>query len=54
MAVDVYPFSDDKAILFIYGRQSEYTAIPPEIRILRDVTDDPEYKNRALASSQRL
>lgn len=54
MAVDVYPFSDDRAILFIYGRQSEYTAIPPEIRILRDVTDDPEYKNRALASSQRL
>lgn len=54
MAVDIYPFSDDKAILFIYGRQSEYTAIPPEIKILRDVTNDLEYKNRALASSQRL
>lgn len=54
MAVDVYPFSDDKAILFIYGRQSEYTAIPPEIKILRDVTGDPEYKNRSLAMAQKL
>lgn len=54
MQVDVYPFSDDKAVLFIYGKQSDYTEIPPEIKILRDVTNDEEYKNRMLAKTQML
>lgn len=54
MAVDVYPFSEDRAILFIYGKQSEYTPIPPEIKIIRDVTGDAEYKNRVLAKNQKL
>ena len=52
MELDVYPFSKDRAILFVYG--SEPFALPPEIEVLQDVTGDPAYKNRALAETQRL
>ena len=52
MELDVYPFSSDKAILFAYGADSG--RLPPEIKILKDVTGEAEYKNRALAGSQRL
>ena len=52
MELDVYPFSSDKAILFAYG--ADTGCLPPEIEILRDVTGETEYKNRALAGSQRL
>lgn len=52
MELDVYPFSSDKAILFAYG--ADTGRLPPEIEILRDVTGEAEYKNRALAGSQRL
>ena len=50
--LDVYPFSSDKAILFAYG--ADTGRLPPEIKILKDVTREAEYKNRALAGSQRL
>jgi hypothetical protein len=30
------------------------TALPDRVGILRDVTGDPEYKNKHLASVQRL
>ena len=52
MELDVYPFSRDRAILFVYG--AEPFELPPEIRVIREVTGDPAYKNRALAASQRL
>lgn len=52
MELDVYPFCSDKAILFAYG--SDTGRLPPEIKILKDVTREAEYKNRALAGSQRL
>ena len=52
MELDVYPFSKDRAVLFVYGQ--EPFRLPPEIEVLRDVTGDPTYKNRALASTQRL
>ena len=52
MEIDVYPFSDERAILFVYG--AEPFELPPEIRVIREVTGDPAYKNRALAASQRL
>ena len=52
MALDVYPFSKDRAILFVYGAGP--FELPPEIEVLRDVTGDPEYKNRALAEKQAL
>lgn len=54
MEIDVYPFSNDKAILFIYGPSSQYTAIPPEVSIIEEVTGLEEYKNRALANRQKL
>ena len=49
--LDVYPFSEDRAVLFMYGENAE---IPPEIRVLREVTGDPAYKNRQLAKVQAL
>ena len=48
--IDIYPFWEDKAILEIELRD-EKTPIrfPEEIQVIREVTDDPEYKNAALA-----
>ncbi|MBQ3356941.1 MAG: AAA family ATPase [Oscillospiraceae bacterium] len=51
--IDVYPFCEDKAIMFRYA-ESDSVELPPEITVLRDVSDDPDYKNRQLAISQRL
>ena len=50
-ALDVYPFSDTRAVLFMYADDAE---IPPEISVLREVTGDPAYKNRQLAKIQAL
>ena len=54
MEIDVYPFSEDKAVLFVYGGGHRDAPLPEEIRILRDVTGDPDYKNRRLAATQVL
>ena len=51
--LDVYPFSDEKAILFRYGEGDEAT-LPPEINVLETVTGNPAYKNRQLARTQKL
>ena len=51
MELDIYPFSDDKAILFVYGADGQ---LPPEIEVLQEVSDMAEYKNRALADRQSL
>ena len=51
--IDVYPFSGEKAVMFVYGPDGE-RVIPPEIRILEEVTGKAEYKNRALAKTQKL
>lgn len=51
--IDVYPFSNEKAVMFVYGADGE-SAIPTEIQILEEVTGKAEYKNRALAGSQKL
>ena len=51
--LDVYPFSDDKAVLFMYAGGAD-ADVPPEIRIIREVTGDPAYKNRQLAHVQAL
>ena len=50
MEMDVYPFWKDKAVLEIEleNEEDEYF-IPPEIKILQDVSDDPKYKNASLA-----
>ena len=53
MEIDVYPFSGDKAVMFAYSDDAP-AVLPPEIRVLREVTGDPAYKNRALAVRQAL
>ena len=54
MEIDIYPFSSDKAILFVYGRPLPREDMPPEIEIIRNVTGDENYKNRRLAATQML
>lgn len=51
--LDVYPFSQDKAVLFMYSGGAD-TPMPPEITVQREVTGDPAYKNRQLARVQAL
>ena len=53
--IDVYPFSADRAVMFAYaGSDEAEVAPPPEIEILKEVTGDPEYKNKTLARRQSL
>ncbi len=48
--IDVYPFWDDKAILEIeLADEDTPIRFPREITILKEVTDDPSFKNAALA-----
>jgi len=50
MEIDVYPFWKDRAILEIeLEREDEGAAIPDYVRVIRDVSADFRYKNRALA-----
>ena len=47
---DIYPFWKDRAIMEIeLEREDEGAAIPDYVRIIRDVSADPAYKNRSLA-----
>jgi len=52
--IDVYPFSHDKAILFVNGASAGTPVLPAEIKVIREITDDPDYKNRRLAQVQSL
>ena len=53
--IDVYPFSQDKAIMrAALPENAPVLTAPPEITVLREVTGDPAYKNRQLAKNQRL
>lgn len=54
MEVDVYPFSKDKALLRVALPDDGQLQFPPEIQVLQDITDDPAYKNRAMARNQVL
>ena len=48
--IDIYPFWKEQAILEIELRdEKEEICLPSEIRLIREVTDDPEYKNASLA-----
>lgn len=51
--LDVYPFSTDRAMLFMYAGGAD-AAMPPQIKVIREVTGDPAYKNRHLAQVQSL
>ena len=48
--IDVYPFWDDKAIMEIELRdENQPVNFPKFIKVIKEVTDDPLYKNSALA-----
>ena len=51
--IDVYPFSSEKAVMFIYGEKPEH-CVPDGIEILSEVTGDPQYKNKALSRADSL
>lgn len=52
MELDVYPFCAEKAVLFVYG--PDEAKLPEELKLIADVTGNPDFKNRTLASKQRL
>ena len=54
MELDVYPFSAEKAVLFVYGDTNAPLELPDELRLIREVSNEKEYKNSALAKTQRL
>ncbi len=54
MEIDVYPFSAERAILFIFGTALDTVSVPKDVNIIEDVTGAPEYKNRRLAATQRM
>ena len=48
--IDVYPFWNDRAIVEIeLSDENQEIRFPDEIHIIKEVTDDPDYKNAALA-----
>lgn len=48
--IDVYPFWSDKAIAEIELRdENAPIAFPPQLKVVKEVTDDPSYKNASLA-----
>ena len=52
--IDVYPFWQDKAIAEIeLSDENTPIVFPDYIKIIREVTDDPAYKNANLAASVR-
>lgn len=52
--IDVYPFSQDKAIMFVYAPENVACELPEAIKVIREVTNEPAYKNKMLAKTQKL
>lgn len=50
MEIDIYPFWQDRAILEVeLQAENEQFEIPPYVRIIKEVTFDKRYSNKALA-----
>ena len=48
--LDVFPFWEDRAFLEIELKdEGQEVRLPPELRLIREVTEDPRYTNSALA-----
>lgn len=48
--LDIYPFWNDKAIVEIeLTEEGQKVTLPPELVVIKEVTEDLSYKNRALA-----
>lgn len=53
--LDLYDFSDNKAIVEIeLTQESDEIYFPEFLNLIKEVTDDPNYRNKALARSQIL
>lgn len=53
--IDVYPFRKDRAILEIeLSAEDEPVSYPPCVKVLREVTDDPRFRNAALAKGEDM
>ena len=53
LELDVFPFWDDKAFLEIeLESEGDAFSIPPEIKVIKDVSDDKKYKNNYLARNK--
>ena len=50
LEIDLYPFWSDQAVLEVeLQSEEEEFLLPPEIRVIREVTGDPRYLNSSLA-----
>lgn len=50
LEIDVYPFWRDTAVLEVeLAEEGERVVLPPELTILREVTEEPLYKNTNIA-----
>ena len=50
LEIDLYPFWNDQAVLEVELKsEDEAFLLPPEIRVIREVTEDPRYLNSSLA-----
>lgn len=50
LEIDLYPFWNDQAVLEVeLQSEGEEFLLPPEIRVIREVTGDPRYLNSSLA-----
>lgn len=52
--IDVYPFCAERAVMRAALPDGQALRLPPQIELLREVTDDPAYKNSQLARRQTL
>ena len=52
--VDVFPFWDDKALMEIELKsEDEIVELPPQIKVIRDVSGEKEYTNRSIAEMRQ-
>ena len=50
--IDLFPFWTDRAICEIeLSDEHAPVVLPPKLRLIREVTDDPAYRNAALAEN---
>lgn len=53
LELDIYPFWKDKAILEIeLSEENEKIIFPKELKIIKEVTNNPQYKNSSLANNK--
>lgn len=51
--IDIYPFWNDRAIAETeMSSERETVSLPPFIKVIKEVTGDPQYKNSSLASDE--